>query len=80
MKHKKKNNMFLLVLAFALVMVLVYFISQPTLEGMDGIEKKKKEIEEEKKNDEKKNIKEGMIPIKCLSGEKWNGQKCIKGT
>jgi hypothetical protein len=34
MKHRKGNNMVIMVLAFALVMVLVYFTTQPSLEGM----------------------------------------------
>jgi len=74
MKHKKATNMFFPILAFALVMILVYFISHPVLEGMEG------ETKEEEKEEEKEDIKEGMIPIHCLSGEKWNGQKCVKGT
>jgi hypothetical protein len=84
MKHRKGNSMFFPVFAFALVMVLVYFISQPILEGM--VQKEEEEEEEEGKKSKKEGFNISLSKIhdvlkrdECLpDGRTMAGKRCTR--
>jgi hypothetical protein len=80
MKHRKGNSMFFPVFAFALVMVLVYFISQPILEGM--VEKEEEEEKEGKKegfNISLSKVHDVLKRDECLpDGRTMAGKRCTR--